>query len=254
MMEKDKLRRADVFSGSIIFLFGLWVVHQATQMPMKDSWGGVKNVWFVSPALFPLFVGAMIALLGALLVRTALKTVGFNAMWDVLRWMAGPELIRFLKTPALIRFYAMVALFFSFVFVNIARVDFFLGSTLFLAVFITQFYFDDERLLKKLLAFYLAGSLVMAVSLATSMAASMEAVVAHAGDWLTLFFIVAYSIYAWGLIRTDAVLRRRYRIGMILALASPLLIGSAFKYLLLVPMPREGLVVLLLDAIRYWDF
>ena len=34
-------------------------------MPMKDTWGGVQNVWFVSPALFPLFVGAMIMLLGA---------------------------------------------------------------------------------------------------------------------------------------------------------------------------------------------
>ena len=69
MIEKDKLRKADVYSGAIIFLFGLWVVLQALKMPMKDSWGGVQNVWYVSPALFPLFVGSMIMLLGALLVR-----------------------------------------------------------------------------------------------------------------------------------------------------------------------------------------
>jgi hypothetical protein len=57
MMEKERLRKADVFCGGIIFLFGAWIVWQAFNMPMKDSWGGVQNVWFVSPALFPLFVG-----------------------------------------------------------------------------------------------------------------------------------------------------------------------------------------------------
>jgi hypothetical protein len=57
MLEIEKLRKADIFSGVIISLFGLWVVGQALKMPMKDSWGGVQNVWFVSPALFPLFVG-----------------------------------------------------------------------------------------------------------------------------------------------------------------------------------------------------
>lgn len=254
MMEKEKLRKADVFSGGIIFLFGLWIVYQAMQMPMKDSWGGVQNVWFVSPALFPLFVGAMIALLGALLVRTALKTIGFKALMDVLGWLASAALIDFLKTPALIRFYAMVVLFFSFIFINIARVDFFLGSMLFLVVFITQFYLDNEQLLKKLLIFYLAGTLMMIGFHATPVAASMEASIAYAGDWLTLGFIVAYGVYTWRLVGTDASMRRKYRTSLILSLVSPLLIGSAFKYLLLVPMPKEGLVVVLLDAIRYWDF
>jgi hypothetical protein len=41
---------------------------------------------------------------------------------------------------------------------------------------------------------------------------------------------------------------------MILSVAAPFLIGPVFKYLLLVPMPTEGLVVVLMDAVRYWDF
>ena len=254
MLEKDKLRKADIFSGLAIFVFGLWIVFQATKMPMKDSWGGVQNVWFVSPALFPLFVGAMIALLGALLVRTALKTVGFKGFASVFQWMGSSEMIHFLKAPATIRFCAMLLLLFGFVFMNIARVDFFLASTLFLAAFITQFYFDDDRLLKKLLRFFLAGTLVMAIYFATPMGAAVEATVAYAGDWLTLAFIVVYLIYAWRLIRTDAALQRKYKISLILSLVAPLLIGSAFKYLLLVPMPKEGLVVVVLDAVRYWDF
>ena len=87
MLEKEKLRKADVYSGIIIFLFGAWVVWQASKMPMKDSWGGVQNVWFVSPALFPLFVGAMIMLLGLLLSRAALKTIGLKAFGNTLQWL-----------------------------------------------------------------------------------------------------------------------------------------------------------------------
>jgi hypothetical protein len=55
MLEKENLRKADVYSGAVISLFGLWIVLQAIKMPMKDSWGGVQNVWYVSPAIFPLF-------------------------------------------------------------------------------------------------------------------------------------------------------------------------------------------------------
>jgi hypothetical protein len=85
MLEKEKLRKADVYSGIVIFLFGAWIVWQASKMPMKDSWGGVQNVWFVSPALFPLFIGAIIMLLGLLLFRTALKTIGMQAFGDTLQ-------------------------------------------------------------------------------------------------------------------------------------------------------------------------
>ena len=52
MMEKEKLRKADAYCGIVIFIFGAWIVRQATKMPMKDRWGGVQNGWFVSPALF----------------------------------------------------------------------------------------------------------------------------------------------------------------------------------------------------------
>ena len=41
---------------------------------------------------------------------------------------------------------------------------------------------------------------------------------------------------------------------MILALAAPFIIGPIFKYFLLVPMPTEGLVVAVLDAIWYFEF
>ena len=109
MMEKEKLRKADIFSGSLIVLLGLYVISQAVQMPMKDSWGGVQNVWFVSHALFRLFVGAMIVLLGIALTINALKTVGFKGMANSLSWLKSPELIRFLKSGPMLRFLTLGA-------------------------------------------------------------------------------------------------------------------------------------------------
>jgi hypothetical protein len=254
MMEKGQLRKADIFSGSLIVLFGLWVVSQALKMPMKDSWGGVQNVWFVSPALFPLFVGTMITLLGALLIRTALKAVGLAGLKDVLGWLASRELADYLRTPANLRFYAMLVLLFSYVFIAIPRVDFFACSVLFLMAFISMFYFDDDTLLKKLFGCYLALAAAMLLFFIFNLPQALEATLPYAGDWLTLACIGIYGLFTWRSIRSLPRLRKKYRLSLILAVAAPFSIGPIFKYFLLVPMPKEGMVVALLDAIRYWDF
>jgi hypothetical protein len=254
MMDKDKLRKADIFSGGVIVLLGLWIISQAVKMPMKDSWGGVQNVWYVSPALFPLFVGAMIALLGALLVRRALKTVGREGLMDVLHWIGSSELLGYLKSQSVLRFYAMAVLFFSFVFLNIPRIDFFLCAILFLIVFITMFYFDDDVLLKKLFYFYLAGTLVFIAFFSLELSSTLEASLSYAGDWLALVFIIAYCIYSLTLIRNIPQLRKKYRTALILAVVAPFTIGPIFKFFLLVPMPTEGMIVAVLETIWYWDF
>jgi hypothetical protein len=254
MLEKDKLRKADVFSGFAIFLFGAWIVWQASKMPMKDSWGGVQNVWFVSPALFPLFVGAMIMLLGFLLARTALKTIGMKAFGDTLQWLFSQNLLQFLNTVPVLRFYAITVLFLAFVFLNIPRIDFFLSAVLFLSVFITMFYFDEAVLLKKLFFFYLAGTVFFIFYFALGLEGLLSPVLPFAKDILTLVFILGYCLYAWRLIRSNPLLRKKYRTGLIVAVVSPFVVGVIFKYFLLVPMPAEGMVVALLDAIWYFDF
>lgn len=251
MLEKEKLRKADIYSGALIFLFGLWIVLQALKMPMKDSWGGVQNVWYVSPALFPLFVGAMIMLLGALLVRTALKRVGFKEFTNSVRWLMSKELFQFLNSTTNLRFYTIALLFLSFVYLNIPRIDFFLCAFLFLVVFITSFYFDDAIALKKLFLFYLAEVIVLIIFFSLGLQKIIAKTLLFPGDVLTICFIIAYCIYAWILIRKDSALRKKYRTAMIVAIVAPFLVGMIFKYFLLVPMPSEGLVVTILDYFWY---
>jgi len=254
MLEKEKLRKADIFSGGVMVLFGLWIVRQALKMPMKDSWGGVQNVWFVSPALFPLMVGATIAILGVLLVRTALKSVGQDGLLNVLGWLSSPALAQYLKTAEVVRFYAMAVLFFSFIFLNLPRIDFFLCSVLFLAAFISMFYFDDDGLLQKLLIFYIGGTVVSLGYFILDLPGKIEPLLPYPNDWFTIAFILIYLAYAWHLVRRIPALRKKYRTGLILSVVPPFVICPIFKYFLLVPMPSEGLVVAVLDALWYWDF
>ncbi len=254
MLEKENLRKADVYSGAVIFLFGLWVVMQALKMPMKDSWGGVQNVWYVSPAIFPLFVGCIIMLLGGLLCRTALKTIGFKAFSETVRWLSSKALLQFLNSIPNLRFYSIVVLFFSFVYLNIPRIDFFLSAVLFLVVFITSFYFDDAELLKKLFFFYLTGVILLIIYFLLGINEPLGRIVPFPSDILVLCFIFAYCVYAWMLIRNNSALRKKYRTAMIVAISSPFIVGMIFKYFLLVPMPAEGLVVTVMDYFWYLEF
>jgi hypothetical protein len=254
MLDKDKLRKADVFSGGVVFLFGLWVLSQAFQMPMKDSWGGVMNVWYVSPALMPLFIGSVIMLLGAMLCRIGLKAIGFETLKSLLRWLVSADLMRVLKSDTTVRFYAIAVLFLTLVYVNLPRIDFFLCAVLFLTAFITMFYFLDDRLLRKFLVFYLAGEVGLIVFFAFGLHISGEDTPSVAADVLALLFISAYVGYVWVQVRADTRLRRQFRIGAIIALETPFVVGPIFKYFLMVPLPKEGLVVAALDYLWYLEF
>lgn len=250
-MDKDKLRKADIFSGGLIFLSGAYIVSQALRMPMKDSWGGVQNVWYVSPAIFPLFVGAMIMLLGGLLVRTAIKEVGFKAVGNVGAFIGSSDFIQFLKLDANLRFYAIVTMLLGFVFLFIPRVDFFLTAILFLNAVILMFYVEQIELLKKLFVFNIVQMAVFLCFLLTGLNTFFSSYADYPGDILVVIFIFCFSTYGYRLCRQNDDLKRKYKTAIIVAFAAPIFIGIIFKYFLLVPMPFEGMVVESLDAIWY---
>ena len=251
MMEKDKLRKADIFSGSAIFLAGIYIVSQALQMPMKDSWGGVQNVWYVSPAIFPLLVGCMIMLLGALLIRTAIKEIGLKAMKSVGNFFTSPEFIQFLKLDRNIRFYAILTILFSFIYLFIPRIDFFLAAVEFLLVFISIFHLEDEKLLIKLFLFYTGQVVILILFFITGLNTLFSSYFEYAADILALILIVSFVVYLHRLCKSSNEFKKRFRTSLIVAIAAPVIIGMTFKYFLLVPMPYEGMVIALVDHFWY---
>lgn len=254
MLPKEQIRKADVFSGAVISLFGLWVVSQAFRMPMKDSWGGVMNVWFVSPALMPLFVGGMIALLGALLCRRALKDLPEGEFAATVGWLCSRNMVRTLTCDATIRFYAVAALFLTLVYLNLPHIDFFVSAYLFLFPLSSMFAFFDDRVLRRLLVFYLAAEAAFLVYVLLGFPAIANGTIRHATDFVALGLALGYTLYARRLIPATEASGRKLRLCLVVALITPLVIGAVFKYLLNVPLPKEGLATSLLDRIWYLDF
>jgi hypothetical protein len=254
MMEKEQLRKADIFSGSIIFLLGCFIISEALKMPMKDSWGGVQNVWYVSPAIFPLFIGAMISLLGALLIRTAFKTAGMKGLKQVKSYLLSNEFKQFLKIDENIRFYAILVMLTSFVYLYLPRVDFFLAAIQFLFIFVTMFYWEEIVLLKKLFTLYLIFSLAFILVMVSGLDEQLSSFIDYPLDGLVLLCIPGLLGYGFFLSRQTPDLFRKFKISFTISILAPLVIGIIFKYLLLVPMPFEGMVIELIDIIWYMDF
>jgi hypothetical protein len=251
MMDNDKLRKADIFSGSLILILGLSIVSGAMKMPMKDSWGGVQNVWFVSPALFPLFVGGMLAFLGTLLIIIALKSVGGKGFRSVISFITSPDFILFLREPLVVRFYGAVINLIFFVFLLVPRVDFFPAAILFLLIFFFMFYIGDHAHLVKILKFTVSIALLFLLFVLFGLNEKLSSITEFASDWLVLLYIPALCFVARKTVIEHPELQRKYRLSLIIAFTAPLSIGIIFKYFLLVPMPYEGLIVQLLDSIWY---
>lgn len=84
-MDKRELRRADFITSIIFIVFGIWVIEEALKMPLRESYAGVQNVWYVSPALFPLIIGTFITLFGIMLLANAVRTGGASYFFQTLR-------------------------------------------------------------------------------------------------------------------------------------------------------------------------
>lgn len=253
MIEIDKLRKADIFSGSAITLLGLYMIYQAFQMPMKDSYAGVQNVWYVSPALFPLLIGGVLSVLGLLLVKTALRSVGTEGIISVFKYLASDDFVQFLKLPATIRFYGIVLNLFVFVFLLVPRIDFFLGAIIFLLIFFFMFYCGRDEDLPRLIYIVLAGAVILGLYIFSGLAGVVDAAVPFSADFLVLISTIILILYYAKKVKHSPELIKKFKLSLLIGILAPFTIGIIFKYFLLVPMPFEGLVVYLLDAAWYAD-
>lgn len=252
-MEHKQLRKADIFSGGLITVVGLLIIGQGVQMPMTDSYGGVQNVWYVSPALFPLFVGAMLSLLGLMLISIALKEVGFQGVKNVVTFLLSSDLVHFLKKPDSIRFYAIVFNLLFFVFLMVPRLDFFPAAIYFLLTLFFMFYMADHDFLVRIFKYSILSGIVLLLTFMTGATQLLSDVTEYGGDLVLLVLLAGLCIVGRSSVKGSIEAARRYRTCLIIGFSAPLLVGIIFKYFLLVPMPFEGLIVQLLDMIWYAD-
>jgi hypothetical protein len=251
MLERDKLRKADAVTAMLVAAFGAWIIAEAVKMPLKDSWGGVKSVWYVSPALMPLIVGGFLILLSIMLFLNAVREIGLKELIaSGKRAVAG---FRHLSAPTAttVRFLAISAVLFVWIYLFMPRVDFLLGSILFLMTFVGMFHLEDDAALKKVLGFFLAGSAAFLLYFATGLAGIAKAAFAYSGDVLTLAFIVATGFRLSAAAGKDGARRRKIAAAFAVSIFVPLVVCPLFKYGFKVPLPYDGGILRLMDLIKY---
>lgn len=245
MMDIERLRRADFATSIILILFGIVELFFTFQMPMQATFGGVRNVWYVSPALMPLFIGFSIIILGTVLLVNSIRTGGAAG------FIAAARAYRPHVTESGQRFGATLLALISFVFLFVPRVDFVLSIILFLMYFVTAFYFDVKQALTRMTRVY-AGIVALFVLLfITPLAALMNQAFAYATDVVALLAIVGIVVFARRVAGTDAGLQKRFRLSLIVSLATPAVLAPAFRYFLFVPLPHEGGIVELMNLVYY---
>jgi len=245
-MDKTELRKKDFITSLILIAFGIFMIlYTLTVIPMKDSFGGVMNVWFVSSGLFPLGIGIFIIILAIVLCNRAIKDGGAKKFFQDLSHREKDS------SGKTLRFFGILLVIFAYVYLYIPRIDYFLSTMLCLVVFISLFYLDRSDLLKKLFTFYLAGCLLFLIVFLMGIDKPLNERFLYFMDLLVFLFFLAYIVYCGILIRGDVVLKKKLKITLIMSIIPSLVLIPSFKYLLLVPLPVEGGFIELMNILRY---
>ena len=78
-MDEDKLRKADFKTGLVLIAFCVWFLSITfIFMPFRQTYGGVENVWYVSPWIFPTIVLSLLLLLSVIFTVNAARRDGFR--------------------------------------------------------------------------------------------------------------------------------------------------------------------------------
>jgi len=237
-MDKIQIRKADFIASLLLIAFGIFVVLASLQMPLEASYGGVESHWYVSPALFPLFVGAMLIILGGALMGKAVKDGGMKALFS-----PSAQGARFTLDDKARRVLIVVMAIASFVYVFVARLDFFISIATFL-FFLTTVFYPESRLLRKRLTWIFGiESAVFALAALTGAWKIVYDAYVYTFDILAVFTLIAMIVVAFRTARKEGVDPGKIRTTLWIALIVPGFLCPVFRYPLRTPLPHEGLVI-----------
>lgn len=238
----QRLRKADVWTGLVLAVVAIAMVAGALTFPLAGTYAGVRNVWYVSPALFPLIVGGLMLALSLGLVTRALREYRAIApgcrVFRIEAGAIGREGANALLIAALLTFY-IVGL--------VPRVDFVVATTLLLIVFIGT-YVIASTVGRGVLVACLGGAGVMAFAVALAGAwPAPRSSAQHIADGVVAVVVL---LSALGLAVFARGKERRRLVPVIgTSIGTAVVLSAVFKYGLLVPLPREGLGVALMDGV-----
>jgi hypothetical protein len=243
MDDPIRMRKADFWTSLVFFGIAAGMIGSAMTMPLRESFAGVQNAWYVSPALLPLMIAGGILILATTLLCNAIRTGGARAALASLgRWAEASR-------DATARMLVSIAMIAGYVFGLIPRVDYVIATALFLQVFIAAFYVGRKEIMRLQTASFLL--LIVPAFLADLLGIypSPGTAPRYALDLIVLLIGLGIGFVTWRRIAPDPVGRRRYTITIAVSIVVALFTSVSFKFGLLVPLPAEGPVVRAMETV-----
>ncbi len=233
-------RPSDLWTGLVLLLLAAAMAGGALQFPLRGTYAGVRNAWYVSPALFPLIVALCIGLLAVTLIVRTLRAG--------LREADGSPFAALKGQGDVVLIAGIIA---AFVVALVPRVDFIVAGFLFLAAFTLAFHVHEPRVARLALTTYFLTATALLAMAGLGLTPAPRGTAAHLVDATALLVAALMLLVARFLTGPGSDARHGVGQCLAVALATPLVLGIAFKFLLLVPLPREGLVVVALESVYY---
>lgn len=249
MMEKTKLRGADIITSGIFFLLGAYIIAEAFTMPLKDSYAGVESVWYVSPALMPFIIGVSMILLAVFIFLHAKKEGGLATFKSFFAAKRRKEF----WTDANVRYAAVLVPLAAMVYLNITRIDFFLTIVLYLCFTITVFYFDDPRITRSMTRLYSAEMGILFVLAMFGLDKALKGFFAYSLDAIAIAMIasIIVAFLKIGKKYPETATKKKFAQAMWMTWMTPLFVVPIFRFMLRIPLPVEGAVVNIMSFFYY---
>ncbi|TBR42783.1 hypothetical protein CBF23_006290 [Marinomonas agarivorans] len=231
------LRRADIKTAVILIFVAALMIVESLNFPLTDSYAGVQNAWYVSPALFPILIGSLLLLCGAILLLKAVVFVKSNA-----------EVATAKETKASWwRFALLVSLIAGQIFGWVPLVDFALAAFIFLFLFIFAFHSDNAVFQGRIFKIWTATSILLIL---ISLFAELSEETRFYVDILVLVYmaVMVWLARSWAQ-KSDQL--NVWKISWKTALVVTIVICPLFRLGMLVPLPTEGIVIERMVDMKY---
>lgn len=231
-LEQEKMHGWDFAFSLIVMLFSVGVIVISLTMPFSGTVGGVTTEWYESPGLLPLFIGCSLFAAGLSVFMQA-KHANGRALF-----------VKYFKEINPTGFLVSAGGIISYIYVLITWYDFFLASAVFLLLYIGIYYLDDDAISSKLLKIYYSAIVISIALFMTGADKLLNSGYAFTTDLLllatgALLFLAMYR----AAVQSGSELRQKVRRLTLIAIIFPAVLCPIFRYFLLVPLPKEGLVV-----------
>ena len=249
--DKNKnMRGADIVISILFLILGIFILIGAFQMPLKDSYGGVDSVWYVSPALMPIIIGIAVILLSVAILLYAVKQGG----WELLKYTYTERKKEPIFNESTVRMLATLIPLFTLVFLHLRMLDFCIAVALYLTYTISVFYFEDFKILKDSLKFYSIIILINLIVRVTGLNIMLDSLFVFTTDILALIELIILIFYIRKKVYNSDIketLIKKYHQALGVSLITPIVIAAIFRFALRIPMPKEGFIMNFMYLIYY---